>query len=68
MSSESSREKKDVWEENFKALRHYTIVGEGLEETLRDLQKHATPSTHAFIIISDSEEEQVEDKAIEKVE
>jgi len=50
-------EKKNVWEEILKALRRYATIGEGLEKTLKDLQNHITPFTHAFIVISDSEEE-----------
>jgi hypothetical protein len=32
-------------------------VGNGLEETLKDLQRQITPSTHAFVSINDFEEE-----------
>jgi hypothetical protein len=61
-------EKKNVWEEILKALKHFATIGKGLEKTLRDLQKHTTPFTPAFIVINDSEEEQVNDRTIKKTE
>jgi hypothetical protein len=36
-------------------LRHCVVVGEGLEETLKDLRKHTRPYALAFIVISDFE-------------
>jgi len=49
-------------------LKCSTTIGKGLEETLKNLHKHTTPSAPTFLIINDSEEEQVEDKATKEVE
>jgi hypothetical protein len=55
-------------QEIFEALKCSTTIREGLEETLRDLRRHIAPYAPTFIIINDSEEKQVENKAIEEVE
>jgi hypothetical protein len=39
-SSESSKESRDVGQEILEALRHSAIIKKGLEETLKDLQRH----------------------------
>jgi hypothetical protein len=44
-------------------LRHFAIVGKGLEGTLKDLQKHTTSFAPTFIIINDFEKKEVENKA-----
>jgi hypothetical protein len=60
---------RDVEQESFEALRHVATVGEGLEETLKDLRRQTTLLAPAFVIISDyKEEEHVERRALEKEE
>ncbi len=67
-SSESSRESRDVGQEILKALKHFATSRDKLEETLKDLQRHTTSFIHAFIVISDYEEEQLENKTTKKAE
>jgi hypothetical protein len=43
-------------------------MGEGLDETLKELWRHVAPLAPAFIIINDSEEEHVENIVTEEVE
>jgi hypothetical protein len=47
-------------------LKHFATVRKGLEETLKDLRRHTASFVPTFIIISDYEEEQIEDKAKKK--
>jgi hypothetical protein len=54
-SNERSRKCKNVKQEIFETLKCAATMGEGLEETLRDLRRHTTPLAPAFIIISDCE-------------
>ncbi len=58
----------DVEQKILKALRLATIMREGLEESLRDLRKQTAPPPPAFVIISDFEEEHVENKNTKKEE
>ncbi len=57
-SSENSREGKNVEQEIFEALKHVSIVGEGLEEILWGLRKHFSPPAPSFVIMNDYEEEE----------
>jgi hypothetical protein len=51
---------------NFLNIETLCYYRRNFEETLKDLQKHTTPSTPAIIVINDFEEKQVEDLAIKK--
>ncbi len=55
-NNENFREEINVEREILKALWHVAIVGEGFEETLRDLWRHFSPLAPTFIIISDCKE------------
>ncbi len=57
-SRDSFGEGRYVEQEIFKSLRRVAIVGKRLEETLKDFRRQTTPSTPAFVIINDFEEEE----------